>query len=70
VFYLMKRPVAQTATSNDRTTEVEIMSKETVVIYYNVLSRHLPGGTDTDPGKNLTEDSRSPGRNFNPLSPD
>jgi hypothetical protein len=44
--------------------ELERIWNEAIVAYFKVLSRHLPGGTEENHG-NLSQDSRSPGRDLN-----
>jgi len=43
--------------------ELEGMWKETIVAYFKVLSRHLPGGTE-ESHKNFSQDSLSLGQNL------
>jgi hypothetical protein len=46
--------------------ELEKMWKEAVVAEFEVLTRHLPGGTEEKHEKNASGDSRSPVICFNP----
>jgi hypothetical protein len=45
------------------------MEKETVIALFKVISRHFPGGTEKN-HKDLTQDSRSPGRYLNLGTPE
>jgi hypothetical protein len=46
--------------------KLERIWKKAVVALFKVLFQHLPGGTED----NLSQDIRSPGRNFKPRSPE
>jgi hypothetical protein len=48
---------------------LERIWKEAAVAKFKALSRHLTGGTE-EKHKNLSLDSQSPGRDFNPGHPE
>jgi hypothetical protein len=67
----MTLSVAQTIYRSMRgltNNKLEETWREVVVVYFNVLSRQLPGGTEENHG-NLCQDSQSPGRDLNPVRP-
>jgi hypothetical protein len=44
------------------------MCKKAAVVYFNVLSQHSPGGTEKN-HENVSQDSRSPGRDLKLVTP-
>jgi hypothetical protein len=73
VDYLTTLSVAETVRQRNigllMPNELERIWKEAVVAYIQLLPRHLPGGTGEN-HENLSNNSRSPVRDFNPGPPE